>query len=325
MKKLFPAFIAGLFMAWASASALAQTSDYPGTKPITIIVPFAAGSGTDLVARTLSTALTKQFKNTSFIVDNRPGANGIIAATAASKATPDGYTWFLTTNTTQSVNPFLYKKLPYDAINDFTPVGLIGSTAPALLAAAQNPAKNIKDVIAQAGQKPAGLNFAATNTSSLAGAELFRFKSGAKLTTINYKVAPQALTDLQGGAVDFFFGDLASGGALVRGGKIKAFAVLSDKRLPGFPDVRTMEELGYPGMEIPIWIGLFMPKGTPDAIVKQVNKALQAAQKQPELVKTLNDAAINVQATDTDVFGVYVASQYARWAKLARDFNLQTE
>jgi tripartite-type tricarboxylate transporter receptor subunit TctC len=322
MKSLAIAVLAAV--GWTASPAIAQ-ANYPGSKPITLIVPFAAGSGTDVLARALTASLSQQLKGAAFVIDNRPGANGIIAAGAAAKAAPDGYTLLLTTNTTHSVNPFIYKKLPYDPIGDFAPIGLLGETAPALLAVASNPATSVKAVIERAKQSEHGLNFATTNTSSLAATQLLESKTGAKLTIINYKAAPQALTDLTGGVIDYFFGDLASGGALVRGGKLKALAVLSEKRLPGFPQVPTMTEAGYPGLDIAIWIGLFAPKGTPPELVQKINAAMAAAQKQPELIKSLADAAVNVKSTSVEQFGTYVAVQYARWGKLARDINLQAE
>ncbi len=318
MKALFTAL--GL----VTFSASAQPS-YPAEKPITIVVPFSAGSGTDFLARVLSKSMAQQLKGANFVVDNRPGANGIIAAGFAAKSAPDGYTLFLTTNTTHSVNPFIYKTLPYDPIADFVPIGLLGETAPALLAAAGNPVGTLKAIVELSFKKPGGLNFAATNTSSLAATQLLKQLTGAKLVIVNYKSAPQALTDLIGGSIDYFFGDLNSGGSLVHSGKLKALAVVSDKRLPGFPQVPTTAEAGYPDLEIPIWIGLFAPKDTPVALVEKINVAMVAAQKQPELIKALADVAVNVRATSTQEFTAYVSAQYGFWSKLAKQFNLQAE
>jgi tripartite-type tricarboxylate transporter receptor subunit TctC len=322
MKRILRTLLTCIGMAAGLASA---QGSFPVDKPITIVVPFAAGSGTDVLARALTINMLPFLKGASFVIDNRPGANGIIAAGIAAKAVPDGYTLFLTTNTTHSVNPFLYKKLPYDPNADFVPVGLLGETAPALLTSASNPAASVKAMLELARLKPLGLNFATTNTSSLASTQLLELKTGVKLAIANYKAAPQALTDLTGGTIDYFFGDLASGGALVRGGKLRALAVVSDKRLPGFPQVPTMAEAGYPGVEIPIWIGLFAPRGTPVALVEKINAAMVSAQKQPELIKALADAAVNVKSTSADAFATYVAAQYQFWGKLAKDINLQAE
>jgi len=172
----------------------AQTA-YPGNKPITIIVPFAAGSGTDTLARILTKNMAEgDFKKVTFIVEDRPGADGMIGASAAAKAAPDGYTWFLTTNTTHSVDPYIYKRLPYDPNKDFVPIGLLGETAPALLTSGTNPITTVKDVVEQIKSKPNQLNFASTNTSSLAAAELLEKRIDGKLVIVKYKSAPEALT-----------------------------------------------------------------------------------------------------------------------------------
>ena len=166
-------------------------------------------------------------------VEDRPGADGIIGAADAAKAAPDGYTWFLTTNTTHSVNPYIHKTLPYDPNKDFVPIGLLGETAPALLTSGTNAVATVKDVVELVKSKPGELNFAATNTSSLAAAQMLEQRTGGKVVIVKYKSAPEALTDTMSGTMQYFFGDLASGGALARAGKLKALAVLSDRRLPG--------------------------------------------------------------------------------------------
>lgn len=306
-------------------SARAQTA-YPGDKPITIIVPFAAGSGTDTLARILTKNMTEgAFKNATFIVEDRPGADGIIGASDAAKAAPDGYTWFLTTNTTHSVNPYIHKTLPYDPIKDFVPIGLLGETAPALLTSGTNPVATVKDVVELVKNKPNELNFAATNTSSLAATQMLELRTGGKVVIVKYKSAPEALTDTMSGTMQYFFGDLASGGALVRAEKLRALAVLSDRRLPGFDKVATMAEAGYPGMEIPIWIGMFAPKGTPSDVVDSVSRAIVAAQGKQEFIDALARGAVNVRTTTPATFAKYVADQYQMWGKLAKEINLQPE
>jgi tripartite-type tricarboxylate transporter receptor subunit TctC len=320
MKRLI-ACLAGCFLLCALAGAQGV---YPA-RPITIIVPFAAGSGTDLAARTLTAAITQQWAGAVFVIDNRPGANGIIAASLAAKAPPDGYTFFLTTNTTHSVNPYLYKTLPYDPVADFVPVGLVGETAPVLLTAATSSATTVRDVVAQAQRAPGKLNFASTNTSSLAATQLFEQRAAVKVGLINYKAAPQALTDTYSGTIDYFFGDLASGGALVSAGKLKALAVLSEKRLPGYPQVPTMAESGYRGLEIAIWIGVFAPRGTPATLVDRMNQAMVAALKRDEVIQSLHSTAVQPTPSTPAAFSAYAAAQLQRWGKLAKDINLQPE
>jgi tripartite-type tricarboxylate transporter receptor subunit TctC len=309
----------------SAPSASAQTN-YPNEKPITIIVPFAAGSGTDTLARILTKNLAEgEFKDATFVVEDRPGADGIIGASDAAKAAPDGYTWFLTTNTTHSVNPYIHKTLPYDPNKDFVPIGLLGETAPALLTSGTNPVTSVKDVIDQVKSKPNTLNFATTNTSSLAATQMLEKLTGGTVVIVKYKAAPEALTDTMTGTIQYFFGDLASGGALTRAGKLKALAVLSDRRLPGFADVPTMAAAGYPGLEIPIWIGMFAPKGTPADIVDRVGRAIVAAQGKQEFIDALARGAVNVRTTTPPTFAKYVTDQYQMWGKLAKELNLESE
>ena len=316
------------FVVLIGASVLPATaqSTYPNQKPITIIVPFAAGSGTDTLARILTTSMAEgDFKSATFVIDNRPGADGIIGATAAARASPDGYTLFLTTNTTHSVNPYIHKTLSYDPNADFVPIGLLGETAPALLTSAANPVATVKDVVELVKQKPGDLNFAATNTSSLASTQMLEQRTGGKVVIVKYKAAPQALTDTLTGTIQYFFGDLASGGSLVRSEKLKALAVLSQRRLPGFDQVPTMAEAGYPGMEIPIWIGMFAPKGTPPELVERINRAVVVAQGKQEFIDALAKGAVNVRTTTPAAFSKYVIDQYQMWGKLAKEINLEAE
>jgi tripartite-type tricarboxylate transporter receptor subunit TctC len=323
MKRYIMALIAAIGFGVLAASA--QTG-YPNEKPITIIVPFAAGSGTDTLARILTKNLTEgDFQNATFIVEDRPGADGIIGASDAAKAAPDGYTWFLTTNTTHSVNPYIHKTLPYDPNADFVPIGLLGETAPALLTSGTNTATTVKDVVELVKSKPNELNFAATNTSSLAATQMLEKRTGGKVVIVKYKSAPEALTDTMSGTMQYFFGDLASGGALVRAGKLKALAVLSDRRLPGFDQIPTMAEAGYPGMEIPIWIGMFAPKGTSADLVQRISRAIVAAQGKQEFIDALARGAVNVRSTTPATFAKYVADQYQMWGKLAKEINLEQE
>jgi tripartite-type tricarboxylate transporter receptor subunit TctC len=174
-------------------------------------------------------------------------------------------------------------------------------------------------------QKPGDLNFAATNTSSLASTQMLEQRTGGKVVIVKYKSAPQALTDTLTGTIHYFFGDLASGGSLVRSGKLKALAVLSERRLPGFDQVPTMAEAGYPGMEIPIWIGMFAPKGTPPEVVERINRAVVAAQGKQEFIDALAKGAVNVRTTTPAAFAKYVTDQYQMWGKLAKEINLQME
>jgi tripartite-type tricarboxylate transporter receptor subunit TctC len=174
-------------------------------------------------------------------------------------------------------------------------------------------------------KKPGDLNFAATNTSSLAATQMFEKRIAGKVVIVKYKAAPQALTDTMTGTINYFFGDLASGGSLVRGGKLKALAVLSERQLPGFPNVPTMAEAGYPGLDIPIWIGLFAPKGTSPEIVERLNRGLAAVQGKKEFIDALARGAVNVRTTTPAAFAKYVTDQFQMWGRLAKEIDLQPE
>ena len=174
-------------------------------------------------------------------------------------------------------------------------------------------------------KRPGDLNFAATNTSSLAATQMLEKRIGGKVVVVKYKSAPQALTDTLNGTIQYFFGDLASGGSLVRAGQLKALAVLSDRPLPGNEQVPTMAQAGFPGMEIPIWIGMFAPKGTAPELVERINRAIAAAQDKQEFVDALARGAVNVRATTPAVFAKYVVDQYRMWGRLAKEIDLQPE
>jgi tripartite-type tricarboxylate transporter receptor subunit TctC len=308
------------------ATVVVGETFYPNQRPITIIVPFAAGSGADTLARILAGNMSDgDFKNATFVIEDRPGADGIVGAIAAAKAPPDGYTLLLTTNTTHSVNPYIHKNLSYDPNVDFVPVGLLGETAPALLTSATNPAHTVADVVELVKKGGSNLNFAATNTSSLASTRMLEQRTGGNVVIVKYRSAIQALTDTSAGTIQYFFGDLASGGALVRAGQLRALAVLSDRRLPGFEQVPTMTEAGFPGMEIPIWIGMFAPKGTPADIIERINRAIIVAQGKQKLIDALENGAVNVRTMTPVAFAQYVVDQYKMWGRLAKSINLQAE
>jgi tripartite-type tricarboxylate transporter receptor subunit TctC len=319
-------YIAVLAILLIGATAVVGETFYPNQRPIKIIVPFAAGSGADTLARILASNMSDgDFKNATFVIEDRPGADGIVGAIAAAKAPPDGYTLLLTTNTTHSVNPYIHKSLSYDPNADFVPVGLLGETAPALLTSATNPAHTVADVVELVKKGGSNLNFAATNTSSLASTQMLEQRTGGNVVIVKYRSAIQALTDTSAGTIQYFFGDLASGGALVRAGQLRALAVLSDRRLPGFEQVPTMTEAGFPGMEIPIWIGMFAPKGTPADIIERINRAIIVAQGKQKLIDALENGAVNVRTMTPVAFAQYVVDQYNMWGRLAKSINLQAE
>lgn len=321
MKRLLYNWLAAALLLAAAGTSVAQS--YPA-KPIRIIIPFAAGSGTDVNTRQVGTGMT-EFLRTALVIDNRPGVNGIIAAELAANSPGDGYTLFSTTLTTQAVNPHLFKKLPYDALNDFVPIGMIGQTAPVLMRGTGIPAASVKEVIEMARQKPGTLNFAVTNTSSQFATEFFRRQANVQIELVNYKSAPQALNDVVSGRIDFIFGDLASGAGLAKAGRLQPLAVASSRRLSSHPNLPTMAEAGVPGVEIDIWVGLFAPKGTPPEIIGKLNQALVASQQKEQTKAMLAQVAMTPRSTTPAEFAQYVRQQYDQWGRMVKELGIQPE
>jgi len=304
-------------------AAVAQAQSYP-SKPIRMIIPFAAGGGADTNMRQILPEMNKQVQG-QFVIDNRPGANGIMAAEIAAKSAPDGYTIFVATNSTHSANPHLYKKLPYDALGDFDPIGMVGQTAPVLLKGAKLNVANLKQVVELARKSPGTLNFAITNTSSLLSTEAFKRAAGVKLTNINYKSGPQAVTDLASGHIDFVFGDMATAGGLIKAGRVQPLAVASARRLAAYPEVPTVAEAGVPGVEVEIWVGLFAPRGTPREIIADLNQALIASLQLEGTKANFATVGMDARPMATQEFIQYVRQQYEHWGQMIRDAGIQPE
>ncbi len=321
MKRHTRTLIAGLLQLACAASALAQT--YPA-RPIRVIIPFAAGSGTDVNTRQIGVGMSELLK-TQLVIDNRPGGSGIIAAELAARAPGDGYTLFATTLTTQAVNPHLFRKLPYDPLADFEPIGMIGQTAPVLMKGVGIAAASVKDVVELARRKPGALNFAVTNTSSQFATELFKRQANVRVELINYKSAPQALNDVVAGQVHFIFGDLASGAGLAKSGRLQPLAVASSRRLASHPDVPTMAEAGVPGVEVDIWVGLFAPRSTPREVIAKLNQALVATLQKDETKAMLAGVAMTARPTTSAEFTQYVRQQYELWGRMVKELGIQPE
>lgn len=304
-------------------SVVAQDG-YP-SKQVTLVVAFAAGSGTDLNARALAVAMAAEMPSAQFVIENRPGANGIAAARYVASAPSDGHTLLISSLSTHAAAPFLYKNIGYDPIADFVAVGLIAETAPSLLTAGSSKANSVRDVVALAKQKPGSLNFGSINISSLGATQLFAQRAGIKLEIINYKSAAQSSTDLMSGVIDYLFGGLAITRSLVQSGKLKALAVLRSSRVSSFPLIPTMAEAGYPGMEVTIWIGMFAPKGTPPAIVDRLNQSMNAALSRREMIQALQAGTLDIRLTSPREFAEYVVDQMRLWERLVKDFDLKAD
>jgi tripartite-type tricarboxylate transporter receptor subunit TctC len=297
------------------AAVIAQNA-WPA-KPVTIIVPFPAGGGTDAFARPLTATLSKN-AGTQFIIDNRGGAGGTLGAGIASKATPDGYTFFMGA-VHHAIAPSMYPKLDYDIEKSFIPIGLISSVPQVIVVNPQRvAATDLKGFIEQA-KKSGNMNFgsAGSGTSHHLAGELFNIIAGTKITHIPYKGAGPAMTDLIGGQIDVMFDGMGSSATHIKGGRIKALAVAADKRAIGFGNVPTAQESGV-NYQVATWYGLWAPRGTPPEIVEAMQAALKKALNSDEIKSTWASLGAEPPNVWGDAFGKFVSSEIKRWGDVVK-------
>ena len=252
-----------------AAFSVASAEPYPSQR-ITLIVPFPPGSATDSVTRHLAESI-RAATNVTVVVENKPGADGNLAALAVLKAEPDGYTAFVTTNSTQAANVSLFNSLPYDPKADFAPVAGVMTIPMMLTVRSDFPARSVAEFVTLAKRREKPLSFGSGNTSSRGAAELFRSRQGVEMQHVPYRGMPQALTDILAGQIDCAFADPASAQGLVQDGKLRALAVTSSKRLETMPNVPTIAESGLPGYELTAWVGVFVRAKTPPEIIARLN------------------------------------------------------
>lgn len=267
---------------WVAMPAAAQA--YPD-KPIRLVVPFAAGSGSDNVARTLANQISAANPGWQFIIENKAGASGIIGAQEAKRAPADGYTLFYTGNTTHGANSALFKSLPYDPLGDFVPITRVGVFPLALLARPDLAVQSVSDLVKLARHKPGELTFASSSAGPRVAGETFKHREKLDVRHVPYKSSPQALTELIGGHVDFLFMDTVAATPLIKGHKLKALAVAAPRRTEGLPDLMTMAEAGFPDFEMSNWSAVFTRTGTPPAVLQAVFKAVSGVVASPEWQK----------------------------------------
>jgi tripartite-type tricarboxylate transporter receptor subunit TctC len=317
MTRILASSLAALAMV---CGPLAQAADYP-TKPITIIVPFAAGGPTDTVARLLGQAMGADLKQT-MIVENVGGAGGTLGAGRAARSDPDGYTIFLH-HIGQSTAPALYRKLPYNAVDDFAPIGLVTDVPMTLVARGNFPAKDLKELVAYVKQNKDKVTYANAGlgaASHLCGM-LFMTAIDTDLTTVPYKGTGPAMNDLLGGKVDFMCDQTTNTTGQIKSGKIKVYAVTSKTRVPSLPDVPTAAEAGLPGFEVTVWHGLYAPKGTPKPIIDRLNAALKVALKDPTLKQRFAELGTEPVADSKatpEALNAYLKEQIALWGPIIK-------
>ena len=305
-------------------SAGSASAAYPD-RPIKIVVPFAPGGGTDVVARTLAQEMARDL-GTSIVIENKPGAGTILGTQAVATSEPDGYTLLMGTFA-NAVNPSLKARLPYDPHADFAPVALIARSFNIVVVNPKSPYHSIADLIAAAKAEPEKLSYGTygTGTSAHLAGELFKNLAKVNLTTVPYKGAAPAITDLIGGQIQVMFTTVASAASLIAGGQLRALAVTSAERSPAFPDLPTVAEAGVPGYAAESWYGLFAPARTPADVIERLNKSAATA-VQSEAFKRLgvNEGLVMV-ARPPEELDRYVRGEEERWRKVIQDAGIKVE
>jgi tripartite-type tricarboxylate transporter receptor subunit TctC len=306
----------------AVGAAAAQT--FPD-KPITFVVPFAAGSATDQIARALGNGVTAETKQ-PVVIENKAGASGFIASQQVAKAPADGYTVLITTNTTHAANEHLFKKLPYDPVKDFSPVAALGKGGQIMVVNPNSPAKTVAEFVALAKKEPGKLSFGSGSSSSRMAGELLQQLAGIKLLHVPYKSNPLAVTDLLGGQIDMMITDTATGLPQVKAGKLRALGVSGAQRSPLAPEVPTIAEAGVKGYEMGYWFAAYAPAKTPPAVVKRLNELLVKAAKS-EAAKTsfYEPSGTEVFTTSPEDLAKFQAAESQKWGRIIKAAGIEAE
>ncbi|WP_114970309.1 Bug family tripartite tricarboxylate transporter substrate binding protein [Rhodoferax ferrireducens] len=312
--------LSAVLLAFPALQTSAQT--YPA-KPITFVVPFAAGSATDQLARALGQGIATDTKQ-SVVVDTKPGAFGFIAAQQAAKAAPDGYTVLITTNTTHAANEHLYKKLPYDPVKDFAPVTALGKGGQIMVVNPSLPVKTVSEFIALAKKEPGKLSFGSGSSSSRIAGELLMQMADIKLLHIPYKSNPLAVTDLLGGQINMMITDNATGLPQVNSGKLRALGYSGAKRTPLAPDVPTIGET-VKGYEMGYWFAAYVPAGTPAPVVAELNKLLAHATKSPGAASFYQSTGTEIYTTTPAELGAFQQAESQKWGRIIKAAGITPE
>ena len=299
-----------------TAPAIAA-SDYPHS-PIRLVIPYPPGGPTDLVGRVAAASMEKVLKQ-PIVVENKPGASGMVGAAQVAKATPDGYT-LLTNASLQVINPSVYANVPYDSFNDFTPITQLVDVPLVLVVNSKLPVSTVSELIAYLKKTKSTINFgSAGNASSqhLSG-ELFKLKTGIPMQHVPYKGSAPALTDLMGGQIQLMFDSMPSAMPFITAGKLKALAVTTKKRSTSLPNVPTMQESGLDGYETSTWYGMWAPRDTPPEIVTKLSEAAQEVLKKPEIVAQYHRMGAEPVGSSPEAFKTYMRSEEKKWAEIVK-------
>ena len=317
--------LVGLLASLPLISVKAQNESWPA-KPIRTVVPFPAGGGTDIVARSVTQKIAGSTKWT-FVIENKPGAGGNLGIDTAAKAQADGYTLVICQTSNLAINPTLYSKLPYDPVKDLTPIGLIGNAPLVLVVATDSPFKTLADVVRAAKAQPGTINYATSGNGTVAhlATELLQKEAAIKLTHIPYRGATQGINDLIGGQVQLYMSSVPTLIGQIKSGKLRALAVTAALRTDDLPQTPTIAESGYKGFEAVTWFGLLGPAKLPAAVVSSANAELNKALNSSDLRKKLEDQGLNVTPSSSEDFGKLIRQDIAKWAAVVRDSGAKVD
>ncbi|MBO9649808.1 MAG: tripartite tricarboxylate transporter substrate binding protein [Variovorax sp.] len=313
-----------LALAAVLAASAAHAESFPD-KPITFVVPFAAGTATDQIARALGNGVTAETKQ-AVVIDNKAGASGFIASQQVAKAPADGYTVLITTNTTHAANEHLFKKLPYDPVKDYAPIAALGKGGQIMVVNPSFPAKTVAEFVAMAKKQPGKYSFGSGSSSSRIAGELFQQMADVKLLHVPYKSNTLAVTDLLGGQIDMMITDTATGLPQVKSGKLRALGVSSSKRSPLAPEVPTIAEAGVKGYEMGYWFAAYAPAKTPPAVVKRLNELLvKAAQSDAAKAAFYDPTGTEVFTTSPEELAKFQAAESQKWGRIVKAAGIEAE
>jgi tripartite-type tricarboxylate transporter receptor subunit TctC len=317
-------FAVGVLIGGAN-HARAQADDYP-SRTVTFICPFPAGGGTDILVRLLAQELQDKLKK-PVIVDNRVGAGTVIAANAVAHSPPDGYTLLLAPVTTLAIGPSIYKKLPYDTVKDFAPVGLVGSAQFALVANPNIGAPTLPDLIALIKSKNGQMSYGSSGASTPHHLfmEMFLHMIGAKAQHVPYRGSVPAMTDVIAGRIPMMMVDLAVAGQQIREGKLKAYGVTSPYRIKSMPELPTIAQAGLPGFAATGWFSVVVPAGTPRPIIDKLNGILMPYIKRPDVEDRLQALAIEPRTSTPDELAQFLPGEIVKWAKVVKDAGIEPQ
>lgn len=310
--------------ALALAPALSQAQAFP-EKPITFVVPFAAGTATDQIARAIGNGISAETRQ-SVVIDNRAGASGFIASQFAAKAPADGYTVLITTNTTHAANEHLYKKLPYDPVKDFAPITGLGKGGQIMVVNPSFPAKTVAEFVALAKKEPGKYSFGSGSSSSRMAGELLQQMADIQLLHVPYKSNTLAVTDLLGNQIHMMITDTATGLPQVKGGKLRALGVSGAGRSPLAPEVPTIAEAGVKGYEMGYWFAAYAPAKTPPAVVKRLNELMvKAARSEAAKAAFYEPTGTEVFTTSPEELAKFQTAESTKWGRIVKAAGIEAE